>query len=375
MDLPLYQQLQLSPPSLKPDPEDHHHQSSFFYYHSSPAFAGADAAFHHSCYLDPGAATLPSAEIDCSPPPELSLMDQALPAAGNTAQGTEHHGSGSGSGVGALESRAAAAARKDRHSKICTAGGMRDRRMRLSLDVARKFFALQDMLGFDKASKTVQWLLNTSKSAIREVMATDDMDPAHSSECEDDDGSSISLSNMPAPEKKGDRGEGKKPATARAARRAANLPKPSRKSGGANAHTIPDKESRTKARERARERTKEKNRMRWVTLASTINLESAARDDELIMASPNNNLNRSSSSSMNTAASADKLEERCCTNGGRTVQEASIASHAIMAGAFGNGGTYGSGSSSGSNYYYQHQQLEEQQWELGGVVFANSRLY
>ncbi|KAA8542300.1 hypothetical protein F0562_023564 [Nyssa sinensis] len=59
--------------------------------------------------------------------------------------------------------------KKDRHSKINTAHGPRDRRMRLSLEVARKFFDLQDMLGFDKASKTVEWLLTKSKAAIKEL--------------------------------------------------------------------------------------------------------------------------------------------------------------------------------------------------------------
>ncbi|CAN4098258.1 unnamed protein product [Withania somnifera] len=58
---------------------------------------------------------------------------------------------------------------KDRHSKINTARGPRDRRMRLSIDAARKFFSLQDLLGFDKASKTVDWLLNKSDSAIKEL--------------------------------------------------------------------------------------------------------------------------------------------------------------------------------------------------------------
>ncbi|XP_055830678.1 transcription factor CYCLOIDEA-like [Solanum dulcamara] len=60
---------------------------------------------------------------------------------------------------------------KDRHSKINTARGPRDRRMRLSLDAARKFFRLQDLLGFDKASKTVEWLLNKSGSAIEGLVA------------------------------------------------------------------------------------------------------------------------------------------------------------------------------------------------------------
>uniref|UniRef100_A0A7N0UE01 Uncharacterized protein n=1 Tax=Kalanchoe fedtschenkoi TaxID=63787 RepID=A0A7N0UE01_KALFE len=63
--------------------------------------------------------------------------------------------------------------KKDRHSKICTAQGLRDRRMRLSLQVARKFFDLQETLGFDKASNTIEWLFNMSKNAIMEVMGSD----------------------------------------------------------------------------------------------------------------------------------------------------------------------------------------------------------
>lgn len=60
--------------------------------------------------------------------------------------------------------------KKDRHSKICTAQGVRDRRMRLSLQVARKFFDLQDMLGYDKASKTIEWLFTKSKKAIKDLI-------------------------------------------------------------------------------------------------------------------------------------------------------------------------------------------------------------
>ncbi|XP_048138365.1 transcription factor TCP1-like isoform X2 [Rhodamnia argentea] len=59
--------------------------------------------------------------------------------------------------------------KKDRHSKINTAQGMRDRRMRLSVEVAREFFSLQDMLGVDKASKTIKWLLVKSTPAIKEL--------------------------------------------------------------------------------------------------------------------------------------------------------------------------------------------------------------
>ncbi|KAG2322128.1 hypothetical protein Bca52824_015341 [Brassica carinata] len=62
------------------------------------------------------------------------------------------------------------AVKKDRHSKIHTAQGLRDRRVRLSIGISRQFFDLQDMLGFDKASKTLDWLLKKSRRAIKELV-------------------------------------------------------------------------------------------------------------------------------------------------------------------------------------------------------------
>nr|AXM05068.1 cycloidea-like protein [Achillea acuminata] len=60
--------------------------------------------------------------------------------------------------------------KKDGHSKINTARGPRDRRVRLSIEISRKFFCLQDLLGFDKASKTLDWLFGKSKNAIKELV-------------------------------------------------------------------------------------------------------------------------------------------------------------------------------------------------------------
>ncbi|KAI3734013.1 hypothetical protein L6452_13473 [Arctium lappa] len=68
--------------------------------------------------------------------------------------------------------------KKERHSKIHTAQGLRDRRMRLSVHTARKFFDLNDLLGFDKASKTIEWLFSMSKKAIEEVTKSFQMDDA-----------------------------------------------------------------------------------------------------------------------------------------------------------------------------------------------------
>ncbi|GJU86587.1 cycloidea-like protein [Tanacetum coccineum] len=60
--------------------------------------------------------------------------------------------------------------KKDGHSKIYTARGPRDRRVRLSIGIAEKFFSLQDLLGFDKASKTLDWLLTKSLNAIKDLV-------------------------------------------------------------------------------------------------------------------------------------------------------------------------------------------------------------
>ncbi|EPS70535.1 hypothetical protein M569_04225, partial [Genlisea aurea] len=59
--------------------------------------------------------------------------------------------------------------KKDRHSKVNTLRGPRDRRMRLSVDVAAKFFRLQDLLGFHRPSATLDWLIKTSADAIGDL--------------------------------------------------------------------------------------------------------------------------------------------------------------------------------------------------------------
>lgn len=56
--------------------------------------------------------------------------------------------------------------RKDRHNKVLTAKGPRDRRVRLSAHTAIKFYDLQDQLGYDRPSKAVDWLIKKAKTAI-----------------------------------------------------------------------------------------------------------------------------------------------------------------------------------------------------------------
>ncbi|KAG8385475.1 hypothetical protein BUALT_Bualt03G0049200 [Buddleja alternifolia] len=56
--------------------------------------------------------------------------------------------------------------RKDKHSKVSTVRGPRDRRLRLSPKTAIEFYDVQDRLGYDRASKAIDWLMKEAKSAI-----------------------------------------------------------------------------------------------------------------------------------------------------------------------------------------------------------------
>ncbi|KAK9085947.1 hypothetical protein Sjap_026358 [Stephania japonica] len=58
---------------------------------------------------------------------------------------------------------------KDRHSKVLTAKGLRDRRVRLSVSTAIQFYDLQDRLGYDQPSKAVEWLIKAAADAISEL--------------------------------------------------------------------------------------------------------------------------------------------------------------------------------------------------------------
>lgn len=58
---------------------------------------------------------------------------------------------------------------KDRHSKVCTVRGLRDRRVRLSIPTAIQLYDLQDRLGLNQPSRVVDWLLDAAKHEIDEL--------------------------------------------------------------------------------------------------------------------------------------------------------------------------------------------------------------
>ncbi|GAB2210843.1 hypothetical protein Droror1_Dr00016130 [Drosera rotundifolia] len=145
--------------------------------------------------------------------------------------------------------------KKDRHKKIHTAHGVRDRRVRLSMSIARQFFNLQDMLRFSKASKTLEWLIVQAKPAIDDLrmkLKGTDNQPA----CSTDGAlrSSTPASDyetVPAPgdgdidDSRGESLRSSSPVTARGNK-------------STQRSVAIDRDMRVRARARARERTKEK---------------------------------------------------------------------------------------------------------------------
>lgn len=87
------------------------------------------------------------------------------------ARSTGMKGSGTGDGGEIIHVQGGgriirATGRKDRHSKVYTSKGPRDRRVRLSAHTAIQFYDVQDRLGYDRPSKAVDWLINKAKDAI-----------------------------------------------------------------------------------------------------------------------------------------------------------------------------------------------------------------
>lgn len=58
---------------------------------------------------------------------------------------------------------------KDRHSKVSTIRGLRDRRIRLSVPTAVQLYDLQERLGLSQPSKVIDWLLDAAKHDIDQL--------------------------------------------------------------------------------------------------------------------------------------------------------------------------------------------------------------
>nr|AXM04992.1 cycloidea-like protein [Myripnois dioica] len=146
------------------------------------------------------------------------------------------------------------ASKKDKYSKIYTDRDPRDRRVRLSSEISRKFFCLQDLLGFDKASETFDWLFTKSKTAIKDLV---EETKHYSSSTVTDDQSEVNFLEAIKGELDEDKGQKKSILKCVDGKRK----KTTRKSKAGFQENLARDQSRAVARARARERTIEKMRI------------------------------------------------------------------------------------------------------------------
>ncbi|KAJ4912581.1 Transcription factor TCP2 [Raphanus sativus] len=132
---------------------------------------------------------------------------------------------------------------KDRHSKVWTSKGPRDRRVRLSVSTALQFYDLQDRLGLDQPSKAVEWLIKAAEDSISELPS---LNNTNFPMTDDDDQIQTVTGPSPAP--------------APAAKSACSSNSDTSKNS--SGLSLSRSELRDKARERARERTAKETKER-----------------------------------------------------------------------------------------------------------------
>uniref|UniRef100_A0A5B6Z0V3 Putative TCP transcription factor n=1 Tax=Davidia involucrata TaxID=16924 RepID=A0A5B6Z0V3_DAVIN len=150
---------------------------------------------------------------------------------------------------------------KDRHSKVWTSKGLRDRRVRLSVATAIQFYDLQDRLGCDQPSKAVEWLLNAASNSIDELPTINTSFPDTPKQLSDEKRSSVGTEqgfDSAEVEFDGDPNYQQQQQHVSLSKSACSSN--SENSKGSGGLSLSRSESRMKARERARERAAEKEK-------------------------------------------------------------------------------------------------------------------
>lgn len=153
---------------------------------------------------------------------------------------------------------------KDRHSKVLTSKGLRDRRVRLSVNTAIQFYDLQDRLGYDQPSKAVEWLLKAAASSIAELPPMNNPFPDTPKQLSDEKRSSTAGSTdqlgFDSVEVDMDGGVGADPNYSQQQVTKSSACSSNSETSKGSGLSLSRSESRIKARERAKERVAEKEK-------------------------------------------------------------------------------------------------------------------
>ncbi|XP_071724077.1 transcription factor TCP2-like [Rutidosis leptorrhynchoides] len=148
---------------------------------------------------------------------------------------------------------------KDRHSKVWTSKGLRDRRVRLSVTTAIQFYDLQDRLGYDQPSKAVEWLIKAASDAILELPSLEGSFPETPKQLSDEkrdqfDRDSADVDDQLNGDPNGSFGQNQSQHLSLSKSACSSTSDTSKGSGGLSLSRSDVRVNRVKARERARER-------------------------------------------------------------------------------------------------------------------------
>lgn len=150
---------------------------------------------------------------------------------------------------------------KDRHSKVLTSKGLRDRRVRLSVTTAIQFYDLQDRLGYDQPSKAVEWLIKAAADSIAELPSLNNSSfPDTPKQLSDEKRGSEERGGFDSVELDGNDATGGGYQSQKLSKSACSSNSETSKGSGLSLSRSEQRNNRDKARARARVRAKEKEK-------------------------------------------------------------------------------------------------------------------
>lgn len=255
---------------------------------------------------------------------------------------------------------------KDRHSKVWTSKGLRDRRVRLSVNTAIQFYDLQDRLGYDQPSKAVEWLLKAAASSIAELPSINTSFPETPQQLSDEkrssagtehgfDSAEVEMEAEPANFQQQQHGTLSKSACS-------STSETSKGSG----LSLSRSESRIKARERARERAAEKEKEKEKENESSRAGHQQQQHQNVNPISQSSSFTELLTSGINGGGGAANVSNTSNNSNNTTSPNGSV--HQNTGGGGGNGG--GGGTSSESNLF----QKSPRQWSSTMDYFTTGLL-
>lgn len=191
---------------------------------------------------------------------------------------------------------------KDRHSKVLTSKGLRDRRVRLSVNTAIQFYDLQDRLGYDQPSKAVEWLLKAAASSIEELPPMNTPFPDTPKQLSDEKRSSTAGSDQLGFDSAEVDLDGGDPNYSQQQMTKSSACSSNSETSKGSGLSLSRSESRIKARERAKERVAEKEKEKENESTHMNPISHTTSFTELLNGGINNVGNNSSSPNANTSA-------------------------------------------------------------------------